>query len=260
MNFKQLYERLIQQVSSDVNKSIDAKDKGAVTAATIIDMPIGVMMFKKITEFNDAVKKLCNFNDDCVYINPYALYTHTYTDEELISYENDLSNKHDGKFLGNFNICFGIEDANSNSPSPSIYTNIKVYYGQSNKRTYYEQGGATKMIEDSDIATSNTYIVYERQGETQAADFKRVYKINNLSGVVKLGQYYNLFELIKIMYDNRYEISNYYEIKNYVQSIDDIIEQDKGAYIDKFMIPLLEKNNYDYTIEKQLVKEKIILS
>ena len=249
MNFKQLYERLIQRVSSDINKSIDVIDKGVTTAATIIDMPIGVMMIKKITEFNDAVKKLCNFNDDSVYTNPYALYTNTYTDGELILYENDLSNKHDGKFLGNFNICFGIEDANSNSPSPSIYTKIRVYYGQSNKRIYFEQGGATKMIEDSNIAKSDTYIEYERQGETQAAYFKRVYKINNLSGVVKLGQYDELFELIKIMYDNRYEISNYYEINNYVQSIDDIIKKDRGAYIDKFMIPLLEKNNYDYTIE-----------
>ena len=51
MNFKQLYERLIQRVSSDINKSIDAIDKGVTTAATIIDMPIGDMMFKKITEF-----------------------------------------------------------------------------------------------------------------------------------------------------------------------------------------------------------------
>ena len=46
------------------------------------------------------------------------------------------------------------------------------------------------------------------------------------------------------MYDNRYEINNY------IQSIDDIIEQDQGAYIDKFMIPLLEKNNYDFIIVK----------
>jgi hypothetical protein len=58
------------------------------------------------------------------------------------------------------------------------------------------------------------------------------------------------------MYDNRYEINNY------VQSIDDIIEQDQGAYIDKFMIPLLEKNNYDYTIEEkeQCFNNKILLA
>jgi len=229
MNFKQLYERLIQRVSSDINKSIDTKDKGVATDATIFDMPIDDMMIKKITKFNDAVKKLCNFNDDSVYTNPYAVYTNTYADNELILYKHDSPNKLHGTYYeGNFNLCFDIEDVNS----PSIYTKIiRVYYGQGPK------------IEDHDIATSNTYVEYERRDETQAASFRRVYKINDLSGVVKLDQYYKLFKLIKIMYDNRYEINNY------VQSIDDIIEQDQGAYIDKFMIPLLEKNNYDYTIE-----------
>ena len=240
MNFKQLYERLIQRVSSDINKSIDVIDKGVATAATITDMPIGVMMIKLITEFNDAVKKLCNFNDDSVYTNPYEVYTNTYADNELILYQNDLSNKHDGTFLGNFNICFDIEDANS--PSPSIYTKISVYYGQKeNIKVYFEQG-KPKIEGDDNLAKSDTYIEYERRGETQAADFRRVYKINDLSGIVKLDQYDKLFKLIKIMYDNRYEINNY------VQSITNI-NCGQGAYIDKFMIPLLEKNNYDYTIE-----------
>jgi hypothetical protein len=222
MNFKQLYERLIQRVSSDNNKSIDVIDKGAATAATIIDMPIGDMMIKKITEFNDAVKELCNFKEVGTYIC---------TDNELIIYRHG-----NGTYTGGLNLCFDIADVNS------LYTKfIRVYYGQS-------------KIEDSDIAESDTYVEFKGLGGTQVASFRRVYKINDLSGVVKLGQYDELFKLIKIMYDNRYEIHNY------VQSIDDIIEQDKGAYIDKFMIPLLEKNNYDYTIEKQLVKEKIILS
>jgi hypothetical protein len=224
MNFKQLYERLIQRVSSDINKSIDVIDKGVATAATIFDMPIGDMMIKKITEFNDAVRKLCNFKDDS---------TKKCTDNELILYTYGLPNKHDGSFY----LCFDIKDVNS----PSIYKKfVRVYYRQEkNIRVYFEQG---PKIEDSDIATSNTYIEYERRGETQAASFRRVYKINDLSGVVKLGQYDELFKLIKIMYDNRYEINNY------IQSIDDI-KCDKDTYIDKFMIPLLEKNNYDYTIE-----------
>lgn len=228
MNFKQLYERLIQRVSSDINKSIDAIDKGVATAATIFDMPIGDMMIKKITEFNDAVRKLCNFKDDG---------TKKCTDKELIVYTCDLPNKYDGPYHGGFNICFDIKDINT----PSIYTKfIRVYYRQEkNIRVYYGQGA---KIEDSDIAKSDTYIEYGRECEFQAASFMRVYKINDLSGVVKSDQYDKLFKLIKIMYDNRYEINNY------IQSIDD--KQDQGAYIDKFMIPLLEKNNYDFTIVK----------
>jgi hypothetical protein len=225
MNFKQLYERLIQRVSSDINKSIDVIDKGVATAATIFDMPIGDMMIKKITEFNDAVRKLCNFKDDS---------TKKCTDNELILYTYGLPNKHDGSFY----LCFDIKDVNS----PSIYKKfVRVYYRQEkNIRVYFEQG---PKIEDSDIAKSDTYVEFGRRGGVEAASFMRVYKINDLSGVVKSDQYDKLFKLIKIMYDNRYEINNY------VQSIDDIIEQDKGAYIDKFMIPLLEKNNYDFTIE-----------
>jgi hypothetical protein len=217
MNFKQLYERLIQRVSSDINKSIDVKDKGVATAATIFDMPIGDMMIKKITEFNDAVRKLCNFKGDD---------TKKYIDTELILYAHDLPNKHHGTYHGGFNLCFDIKG------DTSLYTKFI--------RVYFEQG---PKIEDSDIAKSDTYVEYGRRGVVEATSFMRVYKINDLSGVVKLDQYDKLFKLIKIMYDNRYEI------KNYVQSIDDIIEQDQGAYIDKFMIPLLEKNNYDYTIE-----------
>lgn len=227
MNFKQLYERLIQRVSSDINKSIDAIDKGVATAATIFDMPIGDMMIKKIIEFNDAVRKLCNFG------------TKKCTDNELILYTYGLPIKDDGTYHGGFNLCFDIKDVNS----PSIYTKfIRVYYRQEkNIRVYFEQG---PKIEDSDIAKSDTYIEYGRRSGSEAASFMRVYKINDLSGVVKSDQYDKLFKLIKIMYDNRYEINNY------VQSIDDIIKQDQGAYIDKFMIPLLEKNNYDFTIVK----------
>ena len=234
MNFKQLYERLIQRVSSDINKSIDAIDKGVATAATIFDMPIGDMMIKKITEFNDAVRKLCNFKDND---------TKKYTDKELILYTYDLPNKHDGTYHGGFSICFDIKDVNS----PSIYTKfIRVYYRQEkNIKVYY---GQEVKIEDSDIAKSDTYVEFGRRSGSQAASFVRVYKINDLSGVVKSDQYDKLFKFIKIMYDNRYEISNYYKINNYVQSIDDIIKQDRD--IDKFMIPLLEKNNYDFTIVK----------
>jgi hypothetical protein len=190
-------------------------------------MPIGDMMIKKITEFNDAVKKLCNFKDDG---------TKKCTDNELILYNYDLP-KHDGTYHGSFNLCFDIKDFNS----PTIYTKfIRVDYVQSkNIRVYFEHG---PKIEDSDIAKSDTYVEFGRRGGTEAASFMRVYKINDLFGVVKLDQYDKLFKLIKIMYDNRYEINNY------VQSIDDIIEQDQGVYIDKFMIPLLEKNNYDFTI------------
>ena len=234
MNFKQLYERLIQRVSSDINKSIDAIDKGIATAATIFDMPIGDMMIKKITEFNDAVRKLCNFKG-----NGTKKYTDNCTDNELILYTYDIPTKYDGTYHGGFDLCFDIKDVNS----PSIYTKfIRVYYRQEkNIRVYFEQG---PKIEDSDIAKSDTYVEYGRRGGTQATSFMRVYKINDLSGVVKSDQYDKLFKLIKIMYDNRYEINNY------IQSIDDIIEQDQGAYIDKFMIPLLEKNNYDFIIVK----------
>jgi hypothetical protein len=217
MNFKQLYERLIQQISSDVNKSIDAIDKGIVTAATIFDMPIGDMMIKKLQNFNNAVKELCNFKGN----SPY-------TDKELISYIFDLPYRDNGTYYGCSNIDFCIRG----NATPTKIVRVR----------YVQHSSSKKEGEESRLAKADTYVECIKLG-SRCVSFMRVYKISDLSGIVKTDQYDKLFKLIKIMYDNRYEINNY------VQSIDDIIEQDQGVYIDKFMIPLLEKNNYDFTIE-----------
>jgi hypothetical protein len=222
MNFKQLYERLIQRISSDVNKSIDAIDKGIVTAATIFDMPIGDMMIKKLQNFNNAVKELCNFKGNSPLKSPLK-----YTDKELISYVFYLPNRDNGTYYE----C----------------SNKYVYFRDNDTHTkivrvcYVQHSSSKKEGEESRLAKADTYVECIKLG-SRCVSFMRVYKISDLSGIVKTDQYDKLFKLIKIMYDNRYEINNY------IQSIDDI-KCDKDTYIDKFMIPLLEKNNYDFTIE-----------
>lgn len=220
MNFKQLYERLIQRVSSDINKSIDAIDKGVATAATIFDMPIGDMMIKKITEFNDAVRKLCNFKGG----GPLK-----YTDKGLISYVFDLPYRDNGTYYGCLNIYFCIRG----NIDPTKMIRVR----------YVQHSSSKKEGEESRLAKADTYVECIKL-ESRCISFMRIYKINDLSGIVKTDQYDKLFKLIKIMYDNRCEIINY------IQSITDI-KRDKDTYIDKFMISLLEKNNYDFTIIKE---------